>query len=146
MSLIHEAIEANRAYAQQYSVTLGLIEGVAEARVRVDAERFNQVLNNLLSNAAKFSPPGGRVEVRAVRNGAGYRVSVTDHGPGIPLAFRHRMFEKFSQADSSDSRQKGGTGLGLSIAKLLIEGMGGEIGFDSVPGAGATFYITVPAA
>jgi signal transduction histidine kinase len=104
------------------------------------------VLTNLLSNAAKFSPSGGRVEVRVAGDGAGYRVSVTDHGPGIAPAFRERMFEKFSQADSSDSRRKGGTGLGLSIAKELIERMGGQIGFDSVPGAGATFYLTLPRA
>ncbi len=144
MPLVNQAMEANRPYAQQFNVALELVEGVSGARVRVDPERFNQVLTNLLSNAAKFSPSGGRVEVRVTGDGAGYRISVTDHGPGIAPAFRERMFEKFSQADSSDSRRKGGTGLGLSIARELIERMGGQIGFDSVPGAGATFYLTLP--
>jgi DNA-binding response OmpR family regulator len=72
------------------------------------------------------------------------RVEVTDHGLGIPAEFRSRIFQKFSQADSSDTRQKGGTGLGLSITKELVERMGGRIGFDSVEGQGATFYIELP--
>ena len=73
------------------------------------------------------------------------RVSVRDEGPGIPEEFRARMFEKFSQADSSTTREKGGTGLGLHIAQRFIEHMQGRIGFDSVAGAGATFWIELPA-
>jgi signal transduction histidine kinase len=72
------------------------------------------------------------------------RVTVTDKGPGIPEEFRGRLFQKFSQADSSDTRQKGGTGLGLAICKEIIERMGGSVGVDSIPGKGASFYFDLP--
>jgi signal transduction histidine kinase len=72
------------------------------------------------------------------------RVTVTDHGPGIPEEFRDRVFQKFSQADASDSRAKGGTGLGLSISKAIVERFGGSIGFDTSPDQGTTFYFDLP--
>ncbi len=99
-----------------------------------------QVLNNFLSNAAKFSPPGKQVEVAVRLENDRVRVEVKDYGMGVPSDFRARIFQKFSQADSSNTRQKGGTGLGLSISKELIERMDGVIGFDSIEGAGACFY------
>jgi signal transduction histidine kinase len=71
-------------------------------------------------------------------------VTVTDHGPGVPAAFRERVFQKFAQADASDSRRKGGTGLGLAITKALVERMGGRVGFESVEGHGASFYFELP--
>lgn len=78
------------------------------------------------------------------RAGDAVRVEVTDHGEGVPTAFRDRIFQKFSQADSSDTRQKGGTGLGLAISKELIEGMHGVVGFKSEEGKGACFYFELP--
>jgi len=133
-------------FDMQWLALLPLVEQALEANkaLRIDSQRLQQVMANFLSNAAKFSPEGGQVEVVVQRRGARVRVSVRDYGPGIPDAFRGRIFEKFSQADSSDTRQKGGTGLGLAISRELIERMGGAIGYDSVPGDGATFWIEVP--
>jgi signal transduction histidine kinase len=76
---------------------------------------------------------------------SGTRISVADRGPGVPDAFREQIFHKFSQADASDTRSVGGTGLGLAISKELVERMGGRLGYDSVEGYGATFYVDLPA-
>ena len=137
--LLEQALLHNQPYAEQHQVALHL-QVEDDALVRIDAQRLAQVMANLLSNAAKFSPAGGSVLVRLQRLGEVLRVSVSDNGPGIPEAFKPRIFSKFSQADSGDTRQQGGTGLGLAICKEIIERMGGKIGFDSSPGQGATFW------
>jgi signal transduction histidine kinase len=98
----------------------------------------------LLSNAAKFSPSDRPVLVSAQRHGGVVRITVTDRGSGIPEEFRARIFERFAQADSSTTREKGGTGLGLSISKAIVERMGGHIGFETEVGAGTTFYVELP--
>ena len=110
----------------------------------VDRDRLIQVITNLLSNAAKFSPRGGTIQLNVQAESDSARITIRDEGPGIGEEFRKRIFQKFAQADSSDARVKGGTGLGLSIAKTIVERLGGAIGFDSVAGKGATFYITLP--
>ena len=144
MPLVEQALEAVRAYGEQYQVNFELTERADDVQVRVDSGRLQQVLSNFLSNAAKFSPPGAQVEVAVRQCKNRVQVDVTDHGPGIPAEFRSRIFQKFSQADSSDTRQKGGTGLGLAISKELIERMDGLIGFDSEQGRGTRFYFCVP--
>jgi len=145
MPLIEQALESNRSYAQPFQIELRLLETVTGARVRVDADRIQQVLANLLSNAAKFSPRGGTVDVLVMRRGrAAVRVAVVDHGRGIPEEFQSRVFEKFAQADASSSRQKGGTGLGLSISRAIIERHGGQMGFNTAPDAGTTFWFELP--
>ena len=141
--LLEDALRSNQGYAEQYHVRFELIEQV-EVQVCVDAHRLQQVLANLLSNAAKFSPTGEVVTLSSSYRDDRVRVSVRDAGPGIAQAFRHRIFQKFSQADSSDTRQKGGTGLGLAISKQLIEHMDGCIGFDSQEGQGSCFWFELP--
>ena len=110
----------------------------------LDSDRIVQVMSNLLSNAIKFSPSGETVTVTITRRNGWGRIAVADRGPGIPENFRSRIFQRFSQADSSDTRKAGGTGLGLSIAKTIAERHGGHIGFDSALGVGTTFYFELP--
>lgn len=141
--LIQQSIEANAAFAQQYGVTYELIDG-SDITVSVDHQRLLQVLANYLSNAAKFSPLNDVVSIHLEHRFGSVRVIVTDNGPGVPDNFRARLFQKFSQADASDSRQKGGTGLGLAICKEIIERMGGTVGVESTPGQGASFYFDLP--
>jgi len=122
-------------------------EALGELRpweVYADHKRLLQVMTNLLSNAAKFSPEGGVVEISVQERGADLRIAVHDHGPGIPEAFRAKIFGRFTQADSTATRQKGGTGLGLAICKRLIELLHGRIGFEDRPGGGTSFWFELP--
>jgi PAS domain S-box-containing protein len=143
-TITQRAAQANEAYARKLDVRIVTEAIDPDIVVYVDAERFIQVLSNLLSNAAKFSPPRAEIEVGAERRGNSVRVYVRDHGDGIPEEFRGRIFGKFSQADSSASRAKGGTGLGLHITRQLVEQMHGTIGFVSEVGLGTTFWVEFP--
>jgi len=145
LPIVVQSMEANAAYAAQYNVQFSLDNTVHDdLRVTVDAQRLQQVLANFLSNACKFSPRDATIVLRVEDIHNTVRVSVIDCGPGISDGFRGRIFQKFSQADSSDTRQKGGTGLGLAICKEIIERMGGKIGFISELGSGAQFYFDLP--
>ena len=142
--LLATALDNVATYASEQQVQLtSRLHG--EVWVKVDEHRFHQVMDNLLSNAIKFSPPGECVRLAVDVRNETVTISVSDRGPGIPQSFQGRLFEKFSQADSSDRRAKGGTGLGLAIARGLLEGMDGSIHFDTSP-QGTSFYITLPRA
>ena len=143
-SLVEQSLEANRGYGEQFGVTFVLTHSVPGACVQGDTDRLTQVFTNLLSNAAKFSPAGGTIEIAITRQDQYLRVGITDHGPGVPEAFRARIFGKFAQADGSPTRQYGGAGLGLSIAKAIIERHGGRIDYISEPDQGSTFFVDLP--
>jgi PAS domain S-box-containing protein len=142
--LTREAVAAEQGYGARFNVSLELLEPVPKLMVLLDRGRYMQVLANLISNAAKFSPPGSTVDVAVAREAGRAVVSVTDRGLGIAPEFQSRLFKKFAQADASDSRSLGGAGLGLSITKALVERLGGEIGFETEPGVGTTFFVRLP--
>lgn len=140
--LISNNLTDNEGLARAQSVDFVFAGSATPLFAQVNEYRFQQVLNNLLSNAAKFSAIGSRVEVSVEKVGQMVCLKVKDYGAGIPEDFKSKIFEQFTQADSSATRQHGGTGLGLSISKVLIEGMGGEIDFSSQVGVGTEFYVT----
>lgn len=141
--LVEQAVRDTRAYAENMDVAFRMV-GDGDAKVLADADRMVQVCVNLLSNAAKFSPRGGTVEVEVrVRDGHAF-VGVVDHGAGVPEEFRERMFQRFAQADASDRRTKGGTGLGLAICRSIVQAHGGEIGFTSEPDVRTEFFFEIP--
>lgn len=143
MPLINQAIELNYQFAQKFNVKINLVNTLDNAFVKVDANRLTQVITNLLSNAIKFSESDSYVDVLASRTNKNIQVCVTNYGAEISENFKTRIFQKFAQADSSDSRQKGGTGLGLSISKAIIEKMNGTIDFISENNK-TTFYFNLP--
>lgn len=142
--IVEHVVEAMRSFGEQYKVRVELLPTPHDPQVLVDRDRLIQVLTNLVSNACKFSPPGSSVELEIRAKDDMTQVLVRDHGPGIPREFRPRMFQRFAQADSSDSRAKGGTGLGLSIARTITERLGGNISFETSDGEGTTFYVSLP--
>lgn len=144
-TLLEKAITSNQGYADKYGVQMALKnKSQRELTIHGDENRLMQVLSNLISNAIKFSPEQGKIELDVTQKENWVRISVIDHGPGIPEAFHTRIFQKFAQADSSDTRQKGGTGLGLAISKTIVEKHGGTIGFETKAGEGTVFYVDLP--
>jgi CheY-like chemotaxis protein/two-component sensor histidine kinase len=143
-ALTQQAVQANEAYARKFNVSIAVAPIDEKLRIVVDAARYQQVLSNLLSNASKFSPAGGVIEVSAEARDGRVSIAVRDYGAGISEEFQPRIFGKFSQADSSATRAKGGTGLGLHIAKQLVEQMHGTIEFRTQVGKGTTFRVEFP--
>lgn len=144
--LLEQAVHATRGFAGRHQVELELSPPPADAAVIADEDRLIQVITNLLSNAVKFSPSGEKVRIGLEARGDKFRISVSDAGPGIPEAFRERIFGKFAQADVSDARSKSGTGLGLAIAREIVTRLGGTIGYETMPGEGTIFHVDLPAA
>lgn len=139
-----QAVEDCQPTAQSLDVRIAMESIDPELIVYVDAGRFKQALNNLLSNALRFSPSQGEVEVGAERQGGSVRVFVRDHGSGIPEEFRERIFGRFAQASNGSPKEKAGSGLGLHITRQIVERMNGTIGFVSQAGLGTTFWIELP--
>lgn len=122
-----------------------LVKEVASTRqFCADPDRVSQVLINLLANALKFSPRGSTVKIRAEDACDRIKFTVEDEGPGIALEDHEKLFLKFQQLDSSDTRPQPGSGLGLAVSKTIVELHGGNIGVDSAPGAGSKFWLTLP--
>lgn len=146
MPLVKEALESNSGFAKQHQVEILIMNELPDCMVKVDPLRLQQILSNLLSNAAKYSKAHGKVEIHLEPLSTHLKISVQDFGEGIPAEAQVKLFKKFSQVDSSSTRKKGGTGLGLSIAKEMVQRMHGEIGFTSTEGLGSVFYFTIPLA
>ncbi len=144
--LVSACIENNKGYCDLYDASISLHTDADDILVDVDPSRFEQVLSNLLSNAIKYGAQQDNILVSIERDGECARVSVTDHGQGIPESEQHRVFSRFSQLGKRTSTHAQGTGLGLSIVKDLIERQGGHAGFETTEGQGSTFYIELPLA
>lgn len=139
-----EAVTALQPLAHAAGVTLEVVRPAEPAAARLDPQRIGQVLTNLIGNAIKFSPRGGRVRVVVRRDQGRLRCEVEDDGPGIAPGDTARLFQRFSQLEHG-VRQGKGAGLGLSIAKALVEAHGGAIGVDARPEGGSAFWFTLPA-
>ena len=136
-------VEHMRTLAEEEGIVVEVKKGQDGAEAWVDPARVYQVLLNLVNNAIKFTPSGGRVTVGIAGDGDEVRVSVADTGPGIPAGELERIFEKFHQLGESASSYRG-AGIGLSIARRLVEMHGGRIWAESEDGEGSTFLFTLP--
>ncbi len=125
------------------NITVDYTEPGAELRLTLDENRMSQVVRNLLSNAAKFSPDGGTIRIEADEGDEGVRVSIRDHGAGVPENELEAVFDKFVQS-STTRTGAGGTGLGLSICREIVEGHQGRIWCENHPDGGAVFHVTLP--
>ena len=140
VALAQRAIDENKAYGVENGVRLRLEENLGAAYANVDEDRMMQVLANILSNAAKFSPLESEVVLRLSRQCGALRLAVDDTGSGIPKGKQSQLFNRFFQVDASDRRSKQGTGLGLTIVKAIVEKHGSQIIVESEVGKGSTFY------
>jgi len=139
-----DLVEVLGGYAESHGVTIRFRMPSDSIWAELEKHRYEQVMRNLISNAAKFSEPGSEVTITMRCSKKQVRVNVIDQGVGISASDRKRVFDHFTQVDSSDIRSRSGTGLGLPISKALVESMGGTIGCRSRLGSGSTFYITLP--
>lgn len=142
--LVTEAIENTSTYAAQYEVNLELLSQNEQLNANVDGQRLQQVLTNLLSNAAKFSPAHSTVTVNIIDTNDNVRIEVIDQGIGIPAVAHPKLFQKFYQVSNKNAGKANGTGLGLAIAKELINAMKGTIGVISEIGKGSCFFVELP--
>ncbi len=143
-AIVMEATDQSVTFAAEHGVSFVTREIAAPTLVDGDAQRLNQVIVNMLSNAANFSPRGTEVAVSVSASGGYGRVEIADHGPGIPDSFRAQLFDRFTQVDSSNTRKVQGSGLGLHICKSIVDAHGGRIDFRSNEGGGTIFFFEIP--
>ncbi len=143
-ALVSKTVEAFQVQAAENQITLTTDLVANLPLLNLDAQRIEQVLRNLISNALRYTSAGGTVTVKLLKSGNAARVEITDTGPGIPADALPHVFERFWHGDKSRSRAQGGTGLGLAIAKQWIEAHGGQIGVQSQVGRGTTFWFSLP--
>jgi len=141
---LNDTININQEYAKKHNTIFKCIHCHDNIIINADRNRLVQVMSNLLSNAAKYSPPDIPVEIFTTLENDHIRVNIKDFGAGIPEEFQDKLFDKFTQSDSGDTRQVGGTGLGLNISKMIIEKLGGSIGFETIVGKKTIFYFELP--
>lgn len=142
--IIHAAIDAVRPAAEAKEITISTHVEAPDSIVRADSERLQQVLWNLLANAVKFTPAGGTVDLYLEQHGSLAEIRIEDSGPGVPVEFLPRIFERFSQADGSSTRKHGGLGLGLAIVRHLVELHGGTVSAANREGGGAVLTVRLP--
>ncbi|MES2980443.1 MAG: GAF domain-containing sensor histidine kinase [Pseudomonadota bacterium] len=143
VTAVFNEIAASQRFGVQAKGVLLNLDSPPGLRVMADSKRLRQILENLVSNALKFAPPGSVIGLDAHMHEGHVRLSVTDAGPGIPENFRAKIFGRFAQADMETTRIKGGSGLGLSIVKSLTENMNGHVSFDSRPGK-TSMHVDLP--
>jgi signal transduction histidine kinase len=139
--LVDNAIKDHKTEAVEAGLSLTADSPLPELRVLADHERIGHVFSNLITNAVRHTPNGGSVKLGAARVDGVVRFTVTDTGKGIPLEYQERVFDKFFRVPDAEPR---GTGLGLYISREIVLGHGGDIGVESVPGKGSTFWFTIP--
>ena len=142
--LLTASVEQNLPYSQSFGVTVDLEVPDEPVLAQIDRGRILQVMGNLMSNAAKFSPRGSHVRLRLRPSDFGFRISVIDRGRGMSPAFRRRLFTRFAQENRSSERGQAGTGLGLAICKSIIERHNGQIHVDTQEGIGTIFHVDLP--
>jgi signal transduction histidine kinase/HAMP domain-containing protein len=145
VALVRDAVELARCRAEETAVAL-VTELEPVERCIGDRDRLAQVLDNLLSNALKFTPPGGRIVVRLAHEGPHAAIEVADTGVGIPVEDQPHLFDRFYRARNAIGRSVPGLGLGLTIVRTIVEGHGGTVAVRSTPGRGASFTVLLPAA
>ncbi|WP_455223567.1 sensor histidine kinase [Kaarinaea lacus] len=145
LPIVEQSISNNKVYAEQFNVTFVINIKTDAVTVDCDAMRIEQVLANLLSNAAKYGALNDVIEVQVFKPAANLvRVSVTDHGEGIAPQIQNKIFDKFVMARTGKSGKVRSSGLGLSISKAIIEAHNGHIGFETRAGEGSTFFFELP--
>jgi signal transduction histidine kinase len=143
-SALDNALTLVRERAQRHGIALGLEVDPALGELRADERKFKQILLNLLTNAVKFTPDGGKVDVRARLANGVLQVAVADTGIGIAAADQAAVFEEFKQVGRHYTNKQEGTGLGLALTKRFVELHGGTLTLESEPGKGSTFTFTLP--